>query len=216
MIHHIMENFGESKRAYNVTRGQYSLAMALLKNSELGSNAKVLDIGAGMGEFASILTNKGFQVVCTDGAKHCHEHLLKNGFQSNLVDLEIEKLPFSGESFDLVVSIEVIEHLWNTEQYLSEIKRVLKPGGYFICTTPNYNHWRFRFDTLLGRFERFTYRSRHKKFYTTRSLPRELCEYFSIKKQLGLGWLPKTGIQFITRYFQNFLSVHTGVLCKKQ
>ncbi len=211
-----MDNFGESKRTYNLTRGQYGLAMALLKNTELEPNAKVLDVGAGMGEFASILKDRGLQVVCTDGAEHCYEHLLTLGFQSYLSDLETEKLPFPNESFDLVVSIEVIEHLWNTGQYLSEIQRVLKPGGYFICTTPNYNNWKFRMYTVLGCFERFTYKSRHKKFYTTHSLPRELGRYFSIKKQLGLGWLPKTEIQFFTRYFQNFLSVQTGVLCKKQ
>lgn len=44
---------------------------------------------------------------------------------------------FATESFDLVVSVEVLEHVEDDERFVSEVNRVLKPGGSFIMTTPN-------------------------------------------------------------------------------
>lgn len=52
-----------------------------------------------------------------------------------LGDMTNSGLP--GESFDLVVSVEVLEHVEDDETFVSEICRVLKPGGRFIMTTPN-------------------------------------------------------------------------------
>lgn len=46
-------------------------------------------------------------------------------------------LPFADESFDAVVSFETIEHVNEVDHFLEEMKRVLKPGGLFICSTPN-------------------------------------------------------------------------------
>jgi SAM-dependent methyltransferase len=45
-------------------------------------------------------------------------------------------LPFLSNSFDTIVSFEVFEHVFNPEQILSEIYRVLKPGGHILITTP--------------------------------------------------------------------------------
>jgi len=52
---------------------------------------------------------------------------------SNITD----KLPFRDGEIDLIYCSEVIEHLWSPEAFLQEIKRVLKPGGYLLLTTPN-------------------------------------------------------------------------------
>lgn len=52
---------------------------------------------------------------------------------SNVAD----KLPFRDGEIDLIYCSEVIEHLLSPEAFLQEIKRVLKPGGYLLLTTPN-------------------------------------------------------------------------------
>ncbi len=205
----------ESKRTYNVARGQYPLALELLQHANLGSSARILDVGAGMGEFSALLAEQGFSMACIDGTKRCYEHLVREGFESYQLDLEEESLPFAEGSFDAVVSLEVIEHLWNTDHYLREIWRVLKPGGYFVCTTPNYNNWRYRLNALLGRVERFTYKSRHKKFFTARSFPRQFQPYFRAEELLGFGWLPRVKKHFINKRAMNLLSMQVGVLCRK-
>lgn len=99
------------------------------------------------------------------------------------------------------------------KRYLREINRVLKSNGYAIFTTPNYNCWKFRILSLFGQFEKFTYKSRHKKFYTAKSFRRELEGYFKIQKTIGRCVLPK--IQFNNKRFINLLSLHVGILCKK-
>lgn len=49
-------------------------------------------------------------------------------------------LPFPTGFFDMVVSFETIEHLPDGRRFLAEVRRVLKPGGFFVCSTPNAAH----------------------------------------------------------------------------
>jgi SAM-dependent methyltransferase len=52
-----------------------------------------------------------------------------------------ELLPYDGESFDVVCSNQVIEHLPDTDRFVAETFRVLRPGGYTICSTENLASW---------------------------------------------------------------------------
>jgi SAM-dependent methyltransferase len=56
---------------------------------------------------------------------------------TNFVFGDMTRSPLPSDSFDLVVSVEVIEHVEEDEKFVSEIHRVLRPGGRFIMTTPN-------------------------------------------------------------------------------
>lgn len=53
-------------------------------------------------------------------------------------DLEKEKIPFEDNSFDFVYSKSVLEHVFNTDNFVSEALRVLKPGGCFVALTPDW------------------------------------------------------------------------------
>lgn len=52
-------------------------------------------------------------------------------------DIEKHKLPFGDGSFEVVLAAELIEHLYNPHNLVSEVWRVLSPGGFFVVTTPN-------------------------------------------------------------------------------
>ena len=54
------------------------------------------------------------------------------------VNFEFDKLPFENNSIDIIVSLAVIEHIENPDNFLSEIFRVLKPGGIVYISTPNW------------------------------------------------------------------------------
>ena len=166
-----------------------------------------------MGKFADILRERNFLVICIDGESKCYRNILQKGYKTYKINMENQRLPFSDGEFDIVVSLEVIKHLWNIENYLREINRVLKYNGYAIFIAPNYNCWKFRILSLFGKFEKFTYKNRHKKFYTTKSFRRELKGYFKIQKIIGRCALPK--IQFNNKRFINLLSLNVGILCKK-
>jgi 2-polyprenyl-3-methyl-5-hydroxy-6-metoxy-1,4-benzoquinol methylase len=109
------------------------------KHSKL-KGAEILDAPCGKGAFASSLVQMGFVVsgadLITDAAP-----LLGDRFRR--VDLT-GRLPWNDRSFDVVTSIEGIEHLENPHAYLRELHRVLRPAGWLFLTTPNVASLRSR------------------------------------------------------------------------
>lgn len=104
---------------------------------------KVLDVGCGGGSLVFLLAKAGAEVVGVEneklGLQFARENL-KSVENANLhytfEHASAYELPFKDETFDIVVSCEVIEHLREPERMLREVLRVLNPGGKFILTTP--------------------------------------------------------------------------------
>jgi len=65
-----------------------------------------------------------------------NKNLLEKGFDIRKYDLN-KGLPFKKSSFDIIIALEVLEHLYNPYEMMKEIKRVLKPNGYAIISMPN-------------------------------------------------------------------------------
>jgi SAM-dependent methyltransferase len=102
---------------------------------------KALDVGCREGIYSNKLEKRGFEVTSID-IEPQYDKALK---------IDVQKpLPFENESFDLVWCSEVIEHLRNPAFSVSEMRRVLKPGGKLIVTTPNSGAWFFRILKCCG------------------------------------------------------------------
>jgi SAM-dependent methyltransferase len=105
----------------------------------------VLDLGAGMGGFAVALAREGARVFALEyNEDYCKITRLR-GRRYDL-DLPIvraagEALPFPPETFDLVCCWDVLEHVQEPRQVLSEAGRVLRPGGVLLLTV--MNRWAF-------------------------------------------------------------------------
>lgn len=101
-------------------------------------NDQVLDIGCGNGVFSRWLTEKGCHVCGLDFSRRALRQA--KPYQNGTIQGDIVNLPFQDAIFDCVVFIEVLEHVPpSLEQHvLSEIRRVLKPGGTLaLHTSPN-------------------------------------------------------------------------------
>jgi len=105
------------------------------------SNAKLLDVGSGLGlTFAYVCQKFENSIACevdAESAKATCELLEALGLKRKVIKYNGKKLPFPDNAFDIVTSIEVIEHADNAKQMLSEIARVLKPDGILHITTAN-------------------------------------------------------------------------------
>lgn len=135
---------------------------------------RILDIGCGTGLNASYLRAAGHSVVGVDLSAVAIEKLRLRGFEGWVCDIESQQLPMAAESFDLVYASEVIEHCADTEAFLHEVFRVLKPGGKLLLSTPNSAFWPFRILGLIGRTATEYQHPGHVRFFSKRSLRRAI------------------------------------------
>lgn len=111
------------------------------------SGMSVLDLGCGEGGFVVALKEKGAKAVGVDLSMDALEiarvQLLarpKLGNPGVLSQVEGHHLPFFDGTFDLVTSVDTLEHIPDLPEFFKEVSRVLKPGGRFYANTPN-RHW---------------------------------------------------------------------------
>jgi len=147
-----------------IRRGRYFVDHGIhytLKESATGSHMqivdaippdqRVLDLGCSQGLLAEPLLAKNVRVTGVDfGPGEQLAEDLADYFQRDL-EMPLE-LP-TGRVFDYVVIADVIEHLRNRSQLLRDARRLLKPGGRLIISTPNVALWFYRLSLLVGRFE---------------------------------------------------------------
>ena len=105
----------------------------------LAEGKRVLDLGSGEGYGTALLASRAAEVVGMDLAPEAVYHSRKAYRRSNLRFMygDIYDLELEDDSFDLVCSLQVVEHLHEPERFLRETKRVLKPGGLCAISTPN-------------------------------------------------------------------------------
>jgi len=138
----------------------------------------VLDIGCGAGEFAAALLDAGARPVAVDVAR---EALRRARERVPRLDARLwadgEPLPCDDASVDVVWAGEVIEHVADVAPWLSELRRVLRPRGTLLLTTPHHGRGTLlRLALSPRRFaEHFEPRSDHVRFFAPRTL-RELLD----------------------------------------
>jgi len=144
--------YGESRSSWE-QRGRYlhhELAQKKIISllAKIDRSVKVMDIGCGDGFFLNILTDMGFKdIQGVDPGRPMIERCREKGF--SVQRKSIGELEGRGE-FDLVLLIEVLEHLEEPSAAVRKIYSLLRPGGKLILSVPVC-------DSLLKRYHRFRY-----------------------------------------------------------
>ena len=101
-------------------------------------DARVLDAGSGEGYGAAFLAESGPALVAAfeydDETAH---HSARTYPQAHTVRTNLAQLPLNDATLDVVVTLQVIEHLWDLPGFLRDLRRVTRPGGLLIASTPN-------------------------------------------------------------------------------
>ena len=100
-------------------------------------DAVVLEAGCGEGYGAELLAGVARLVCGLDYDELTAAHVRKAYPGVHAVRGNLARLPVRTSTVDIVANLQVIEHLWNQEEFLAECHRVLRPGGRLLITTPN-------------------------------------------------------------------------------
>lgn len=124
---------------YSLHVATYEFAMKFV------AGMTVLDFGCGTGYGTARLAESAATVTGVDVSEAAIAAARQGPGAANLefrrIDLVQKRdLPFADDSFDVVVSFQVIEHIEDVSRYVGEVRRVLKQGGTFLCVTPDRAH----------------------------------------------------------------------------
>lgn len=104
---------------------------------------RILDIGCGGGLLAEPMARLGGVVVGADAAPGnipvAQIHAQQSGLDIDYRHITAEALAQAGEQFDVVLNMEVVEHVADTQGFLTACQQLLKPGGIMLCSTINRN-----------------------------------------------------------------------------
>jgi SAM-dependent methyltransferase len=155
---------------------RYEFALAQMRGGE-----RVLDTGCGVGYGMDLLSEKSGAILGVDYSMPALQYARARYGSGKLrfAQMNCQQLAIAGNSFDLMISFEMFEHLEDSPAYLRECHRVLRPGGRLILSTPNRAAWAIHMRSIQVENEF------HVNMVDLRQLRRQLVPLFSRVEILG-------------------------------
>jgi 2-polyprenyl-3-methyl-5-hydroxy-6-metoxy-1,4-benzoquinol methylase len=167
-------DYGYANSGPTGTAEEIYRAVEKLLESSLDADARVLDLGCGNGYFAHRLAGKGFSVVGMDASASGIEVASKAYTEVPFFCGNASALLQSGQApFDVVVSVEVIEHCPSSQEFCADLAACLKPGGSAIITTPYHGYIKNVLIALLAKSDSHynpLWEGGHIKFFSTQTI----------------------------------------------
>jgi SAM-dependent methyltransferase len=135
-------------------RGRRTVIERVLDRLGLPPQARILDAGCGSGRNMVELQRRG--TVTGVELSHTSVELARQRGAGEVIEGSVLEMPFPDASFDLAVSLDVIEHLEDDLTALRELRRVIAPGGALLVTVPAYQWLWSGHDVINHHHRRYT------------------------------------------------------------
>lgn len=157
--------------------------------------SKILEIGSGAGEITKLLQDYGevyANDISSEAINFCREKGIKNTLEGDINELDLTAFR---ESFDIVLALDVLEHIQEDTETMGKVMGLLKPGGKFFVNVPAYKF-------LWSAHDEALYHKRRYAAYEIRTKLRE--QNFEIVKQSYFVFFVFPGIAFF-KVLSNFI-----------
>ncbi len=141
---------GKDKMDYSSKGEKVRMEKLIHFVNEEGQYNKILDVGCGDGTLGSMLLKNSNEIFGIEANEGAAEIAKKRGLRVKVQDIE-SGFSFNNNTFDVVVAAEIIEHILDTDFFIDEVRRVLKPNGFLVLSTPNIASLGKRVYLLLGK-----------------------------------------------------------------
>ncbi|MBN1383306.1 MAG: class I SAM-dependent methyltransferase [Elusimicrobia bacterium] len=183
---------------WNPAVGRISKTIADVFNQYIDKSKKIIDLGCGDGtHYGRFVSQLAGSYIGLDVSGEAVKKAKENGLEARKHNFN-DRMPFDNNSFDVIICLEVIEHLFDPEFFLKECGRILKPAGFLILSLPNSFYLRQRIKFLSGSFSSMTgsplaadkeWSAPHIRFFSKDSICRLLSiSGFTISKFLPEGF----------------------------
>ncbi|MDR1975122.1 MAG: class I SAM-dependent methyltransferase [Bacteroidales bacterium] len=175
--HDVLEKGNNVQKFWHSQKFQYLID--IIKAENISSKSLLVDVGTGPGTFLFMLNKQLPNIICegVDISSNQIEFAQNKTDELQLSNLKFikvdnEKLPYADNSVDIVTTVEVAEHLlpYQAMKTAVEVKRILKPNGKWIVTTPNYRSLWPIIEVGLNFFSPVKYQEQHISKFTPNSL----------------------------------------------
>jgi SAM-dependent methyltransferase len=169
------------------------LLEALSERTGPFAGRRVLDFGAGTGTVTRMLLHAGAEVIAVELDATGRERILADCDIPVVSNLDQVRALRDGPPFDVIVMIEVIEHLRQPRQLLSELRGLLRPGGHIFVTTPNVASLKSRLEGV--RWANVAW-SAHLAYFDRRSIVAVLrmAGFAEVERLRKAAWHPVWGL----------------------
>jgi ubiquinone/menaquinone biosynthesis C-methylase UbiE len=104
---------------------------------------RILDVGFGNGELLLYFKERGWEVYGVDTSEHAYR-LAREKLGQNIFNCELKEVSFPDLFFDVVMLNHALEHMYNPNEELKEIRRILKDDGVLVLSMPNIDSLQFK------------------------------------------------------------------------
>ena len=146
----------------------------LTKTNLLKPNDRILEIGCGIGSVVFELSGQRYDITGTDISGEAITYGLKKYGDIKLQVQPAEDLQFEDETFDIVLSFDLFEHIARVDRHISEVHRVLRKDGFYLLQTPN-KYSNMIFETLYHKS--LKWRRAHPSLHTPGQLRQRLSRH---------------------------------------